>query len=71
MVESAFSGVRGLGPRREKAIARAFPSLEKLAEASDEEILKAARLSPESLQELRDRAAQLLRRREPPADTDS
>jgi excinuclease ABC subunit C len=60
MVMSAFSGIRGLGPARLKALLGLRETLEDLAEAPDSEILKAAPVTPESLAEFRSRLARLV-----------
>ncbi|MDR1081490.1 MAG: excinuclease ABC subunit UvrC [Deltaproteobacteria bacterium] len=60
MVMSAFSGIKGLGPIRLKALLKLRATLDDLDEVQDAEILKAAPLSPEALAEFRGRLAKLL-----------
>jgi excinuclease ABC subunit C len=64
MLESALSGIKGLGPKRGKALSLGFPSLESLAKATDEEILRVARLPKDSLQRLREGVGALLAQRD-------
>jgi excinuclease ABC subunit C len=59
MVMSAFTGIKGLGPARLKAVLKLRPTLEELLEAGDAELLKAAPVGPESLREFRERLARL------------
>jgi excinuclease ABC subunit C len=60
MVRSAFEGIRGLGPARIKALLGLRGTLEDLAEADDDELLKAAPAGPGALAEFRARLARLL-----------
>jgi excinuclease ABC subunit C len=61
MLDSIFTGIKGLGPKRLKAVSGAFPTLEALSEASDQDILKAAPIPKESLQQLRGNLEALLK----------
>jgi excinuclease ABC subunit C len=65
MLKNVFAGIKGLGPKRERSIREGFPSLENLAKASDEEILKLAPIPKESLTKLRENLGELLLQRDP------
>ena len=59
-----FEDIRGLGPAKLKALSIKYPSMEDLLAASDEELVKLTRLSPEGLAELRAKALSLLEARD-------
>jgi excinuclease ABC subunit C len=60
MLESVFSGLRGLGPMRRKALTEKYPALEDLQAASDADILRLAPIPLESLAALRNSLKKLL-----------
>ncbi|MDR2404835.1 MAG: excinuclease ABC subunit UvrC [Deltaproteobacteria bacterium] len=60
MLTSIYSGIPGLGPKREKALEKKFPTLAELREATDEEIIKVAHINQESISLLRKKIADLL-----------
>jgi excinuclease ABC subunit C len=60
MRESLFSGIKGLGPLRQKALAKAYDSLEEILAASDQELQKLVPIGPEGIKELRSRAEESL-----------
>ncbi len=53
ITESPLLKIPGLGPIKHKKLLNNFSSLKNLAQATDEEILKVVKLSPEALDELR------------------
>jgi excinuclease ABC subunit C len=62
-VMGVFSNIKGIGPARAKALAKAFETMNDLENATDQEILKIAPISPESLLKLRKTAREFLTNR--------
>jgi excinuclease ABC subunit C len=63
LLTSLFSGIKGLGPARLKALTAACPTLESILAASDTQLTQITRLGPEGLKEIKQRASDLLKGR--------
>jgi excinuclease ABC subunit C len=60
MLSGLFSGVKGLGPARLKALAQAYPTLEEIVEAPVEDIASLTKLSDNVIEQLKTKASDYL-----------
>jgi excinuclease ABC subunit C len=71
MLTESLMGIKGLGKVKLKALKARFLTLSQILDASDEEILKVVRLSPQCLSEIRSQAKAQVESRRPNLGNDS